>query len=573
MSLRILFLTLVLLTLAPQADAKILHVAQTGDGSDGSTWEKAFTDISSALVAASSGDDVWVAGGIYSESVELIPRVGVFGGFSGTESAVGFDFRDWEGNETIIDATGLEASAVLGADDAILDGFTIRSAVSLEDGSGIRCVGTSPVVLNCTIQGNQSLTPKPVQEGCCEWVCLDPLVCRCIQYCWVEAARGRGGGIYLRSSDALFANCTISHNHAYEGGGLLIDGSGSPSFLECNFVGNSAGDEGGGVEIEGSGSPYFLECDFVGNRAHDGGGCRSSGESVVELASCRISSNTAFNDGGLFATSRSTFLLDCVIQKNRSNYEGGGIYLLSKDARLERCDIAENSSGVSGAGIYCEYTASTTVTNCVFRGNTSSWEGSWLGIGDRKSRVSILNCSVYGNHTKTDSPSLLCESPSTTDIVNSILWENDPHEIEVETGAELSVNFCDVEGGWPGEGNIDADPRFRDAEHEDYRLLPDSPCIDSASADGPEGDLEGNPCPIDLPGVGRDGEGAFDMGAYEYPLGGYPSPTPTATVRPTTTPTSQPTLVNPNSDINQDGVINAEDLLILLQDWQKVTGT
>ena len=39
----------------------------------------------------------------------------------------------------------------------------------------------------------------------------------------------------------------------------------------------------------------------------------------------------------------------------------------------------------------------------------------------------------------------------------------------------MSVNYCDVQGGWPtGTGNIDADPKFRDAE---FRItIPSSPC-------------------------------------------------------------------------------------------------
>lgn len=56
-----------------------------------------------------------------------------------------------------------------------------------------------------------------------------------------------------------------------------------------------------------------------------------------------------------------------------------------------------------------------------------------------------------------------------------------------------------------------------------------------------------------------------------------PTPTLTATVpppateTPTSTPTPVPTLVNPGSDLNGDGVVNNEDLQILMQDWHKKT--
>jgi hypothetical protein len=61
--------------------------------------------------------------------------------------------------------------------------------------------------------------------------------------------------------------------------------------------------------------------------------------------------------------------------------------------------------------------------------------------------------------------------------------------------------------------------------------------------------------------VGRDGTGdEFDMGAYEFPLGGYPTSTPTSTASPTITPT-------PVLDLNHDHIINAPDLLRILQAW------
>jgi hypothetical protein len=65
-----------------------------------------------------------------------------------------------------------------------------------------------------------------------------------------------------------------------------------------------------------------------------------------------------------------------------------------------------------------------------------------------------------------------------------------------------------------------------------------------------------------------DGTGdEFDMGAYEAPLGGFPTWTPTST----STPTLGPTLVSPRSDIDGNGRVNATDLLILLGDWKKET--
>jgi hypothetical protein len=85
----------------------------------------------------------------------------------------------------------------------------------------------------------------------------------------------------------------------------------------------------------------------------------------------------------------------------------------------------------------------------------------------------------------------------------------------------------------------------------DYSLLPSSPCIDAGTDSGLACDIAGNPRPIDVIGVGRDGPGSYDMGCYEFQL-------------------REDAL---DSDINQDGCVNAVDLTIVLQDWKKVSGT
>ncbi|GAH95781.1 unnamed protein product, partial [marine sediment metagenome] len=92
---------------------------------------------------------------------------------------------------------------------------------------------------------------------------------------------------------------------------------------------------------------------------------------------------------------------------------------------------------------------------------------------------------------------------------------------------------CDIQGGWPGLGNIDADPLFVELGYwadvndqnivvepnepnaiwvdGDYHLLEGSPCIDAGDpnyvAEPNETDLDGRPRVIG---------GRIDMGAYEY---------------------------------------------------------
>ncbi len=119
-----------------------------------------------------------------------------------------------------------------------------------------------------------------------------------------------------------------------------------------------------------------------------------------------------------------------------------------------------------------------------------------------------------------------------------------------QMGAFVPIHSNIVGELYSENGNIGTDPQFIDPENGDYRLQSNSPCIDSGTTVELFDDLDGNPRPKDVPGVGVDGEGAFDMGAYEY----------------------QSAYRNSRTDINGDGVIDAMDLLILQADWGKVSG-
>ncbi|MHC4285115.1 MAG: choice-of-anchor Q domain-containing protein, partial [Planctomycetota bacterium] len=90
----------------------------------------------------------------------------------------------------------------------------------------------------------------------------------------------------------------------------------------------------------------------------------------------------------------------------------------------------------------------------------------------------------------------------------------------------IDITYSNVQGGWPGEGNIDADPRFVEPGYwdangvwidGDYHLLPDSPCIDTGDpnfmAEPNETDLDGKPRVLD---GDNDSVLVVDMGAYEY---------------------------------------------------------
>jgi hypothetical protein len=84
-------------------------------------------------------------------------------------------------------------------------------------------------------------------------------------------------------------------------------------------------------------------------------------------------------------------------------------------------------------------------------------------------------------------------------VRSSIVWQNVPDAI-ADPQAVTSVVYSDVQGGFTGAGNIDADPRFCDAIARDFHLRPNSPCIDTGD-----------------PTLPPDPNGSVaDMGAYTF---------------------------------------------------------
>ena len=94
--------------LVPSAN-HIIYVAKTGDGSDGSSWAQAYTELQDALAVAESSDQIWVAKGIYypdqgsgqsnderANTFTLTSGVEIYGGFDPASGADQFEQRDWQ---------------------------------------------------------------------------------------------------------------------------------------------------------------------------------------------------------------------------------------------------------------------------------------------------------------------------------------------------------------------------------------------------------------------------------------------------------------------------------------------
>ena len=273
---------------------------------------------------------------------------------------------------------------------------------------------------------------------------------------------------FTSGTRAIWDGFVIQNGIAGAGAGVYLNSYSTLS--NCIITNNHSTGFGGGIYINSSGGGTKLNnCVITGNSAAMGGGlfdCNSS-----EITNCHISNNIASTKGGgiyLFNTDKPKFL-GCVVSNNTA-VEGGGIYARGK-SQFNSCDIVMNKASQSSGGVFIE--------------------------------------NRYSNY------------------VNCILWGNEANGVPNQAQGTATFEYCAVQGGMSGEGNIDI-PAENDgeepgvfvrfvspaagpgAEHTeaDWNIEPRSICLNAGKA-GSAGysiDIAGNP---------RFQHGRVDIGAYE----------------------------------------------------------
>jgi hypothetical protein len=195
-----------------------------------------------------------------------------------------------------------------------------------------------------------------------------------------------------------------------------------------------------------------------------------------------------------------------------------GIYCKAASPAVTFCNIVGNI----GAGIELQNGSNPAITHCDIVSNTGSGLAMVDIIGARTAIVNkpaITNCIIAENYQHGISGGI----PTITNctivangksgvyssepvITNSIIYYNALNSdlVQIESNATAAITYTDVQGGWPGQGNIDVDPLFADPDNSDYHLksqtgrwdlasqswLADdvtSPCIDAGAPDTPIG--------------------------------------------------------------------------------------
>ncbi len=298
-------------TITSQAVRYVKPVA-SGIG-DGSSWANASADLQ-AMINASGAQQVWVAAGTHkpttiagngatdrNKSFVLKNDVKVYGGFAGTETALGQ--RDWNANITILsgdlgivnNTSDNAYHVVISAGDMgtpVLDGFTITkgngngsndisvngSSIQNLYGGGIYIYFSKPVLSNLVISSNNA------------------------QY---------GGGIYSVIGTFPMSNVVISNNTSPNVGGIHNYTS-SPTLTNVTISGNT----GTGIFNDQS-WPVLTNVTISGNA---GVGMLNKNTNPT-ITNVTISGNGSY---GISSTGNSSpVLMNTIVYGNQSGILGG----------------------------------------------------------------------------------------------------------------------------------------------------------------------------------------------------------------------------------------------------------
>ncbi|MFH1725632.1 MAG: right-handed parallel beta-helix repeat-containing protein [Elusimicrobiota bacterium] len=438
-----------------------------------------YATIQAAVDAAQAGDTVLVAPGTYPESVALKAGVSLQGS--------GADVTTVEGDGSWYGMPGTQYSGwtytILGAEGGAISGLTITGSnvgilnwrKSPEAITGNNIAGNTlhgifnyeaaPTIADNTITDNGYSTGWSFEVS---YPSYGPL--------GANPPRPHAGVYNRDCSPAITGNDIIGNGHS---GVFSYDYGSSPAITGNHIADN---DHSGIISLHAT--PVVTANTVTGN-GHTGIFDIAAGSMITGNVSAANGNNGISSNYSSFST-----IADNIIAGNG----GAGVRTYTNSSYVCEATVTGNVITGNGSGGVYNYRTSPVITNNTLVGN-----GYYGILNYRYASPAVTNNVIAGNTYGVRN-----DQESSPEITYNDLWDND-------------TDFSNSYDSYPtAENNIFEDPMFADPAEGDYRLQPESPCIDAGTNDAPglpEADADGEPRVID---GDRDGTATVDIGAFEF---------------------------------------------------------
>ncbi len=270
-------------TLATHAATLYVDLNSTAPAAPYTSWGTAATNIQDAVDAATTGDIIMVADGVYQ---------------TGSRAVYGMQNRVAVNKAVIV-------QSVNGAGVTTIVGYQVPGP---KNGNGaVRCA---------------YLTDRAVLAGF-------TLTKGATQTSGDLYTNDSGGGVWCESASAVISNCVLTSNSAgFHGGGAYLG-----TLINCTLTKNSAGWGGGadGGAVSRPGGCTLNNCTLTTNSASLGGGA-----TYAVLNNCTLTGNSAVTGGGAYKSTVN----NCALMANSATQTGGGV----RECTLNNCTLTGNST-------------------------------------------------------------------------------------------------------------------------------------------------------------------------------------------------------------------------------------
>ncbi|MBN2055459.1 right-handed parallel beta-helix repeat-containing protein [bacterium] len=242
-----------------------------------------------------------------------------------------------------------------------------------------------------------------------------------------------GGGIYCSESSPMIEYNFIADNSADQGGGICCDYYSSPSIYHNDILFNGSyiytPMSGGGIYCA-QGSDAMIEDNYIdGNRAWTGGGIFVY-SSLPEIVGNSMFSNQADSEGGAIACYDAAPVIGGSVANDfEYNYamSGGGIFCYGSSSipSIEGNLFYYNYAGDSGGGICCQAGAAPVISNNELTSNDGGMYGGAICCSSASPLISSNSISGNSGYIGAAIAAISGASPiiSANEILNNSSYE------------------------------------------------------------------------------------------------------------------------------------------------------